>query len=151
MEQAIKIIKKYEGFKPDPYLCPAGKWTIGYGSTVLYNEDGSVKERVSQDTTPMVIVELAEWQLKKHLEVEVEPIIDRYVDTPLTDNQFQALVSFVYNIGGSAFAKSTTLKVLNAGDFEAFSKEFSEWRMANGEVLDGLVKRRAEELELFNA
>jgi GH24 family phage-related lysozyme (muramidase) len=75
--------------------------------------------------------------------------VEALVDVPLGDNQFAALVSFTFNLGRGSLAKSMLLKKLNAGDYAGASAEFQRWNKAGGKVLDGLVRRRTAEAELF--
>jgi len=131
------LIKEAEGLELKAYLCPANVWTIGYGHT-------------GDDVWPGLVITLAEAEalLTKDLK-RFEGYIDKYVKVPLTQNQFDALVSFVYNIGAQAFIESTLLKKLNAGDYEGAAAQFPRWNKAKGKVLAGLVKRREKELKLF--
>lgn len=139
----ITLIKKYEGFRSKPYKCPAGIWTIGYGSTFYING-----EKVSQHDS-----EISETFASELLENVVNDFaikIDRLIKVSLNQNQFDALVSFTYNVGIGAFSKSTLLKKLNNADFDGASKEFKRWNKANGKVLNGLVNRRNDESKLFS-
>ncbi len=79
----------------------------------------------------------------------VEECVNRCVTAQLTQNEYDALASLCFNIGCTAFGKSTLVKLLNAGDYDAASKEFKRWDKQNGLVLAGLTKRRAAEAELF--
>lgn len=132
----IELIKKYEGFRANAYKCPAGKWTIGYGHT----RTASIGQTITEID--------AEELLKSDLGVS-EWAVNHYVKVPLNQNQFDALVSFVFNVGYGNFKKSTLLKLLNQGNYEVARKEFYKWRKGGGKVLPGLVKRRAAEAELF--
>jgi len=148
---AFKIIKKWEGLVDgdpdtpglDPYLCPVGIPTIGWGST--WSFDGS---RVTMDHRP-----ITEDEAQQLLEEEVEKT-ERYtsglIKVPLTQNQFDALVSFTYNVGSGRLQGSTLRMKLNRRDYEGASNEFWKWRRGNGIILRGLVLRRAEETILFN-
>ncbi len=148
----IELLKKFEGTGPvkngmlHAYLCPAGKWTIGYGSTFL--ADGSP---VTKNQKPITLDE-AEVLLASTL-TSYERTVSKYVKVPLTENQFSALVSFVYNVGAANFANSTLLKRVNARDFGSAAKEFLKWDKArvNGTMvaLPGLTKRRKAESILF--
>lgn len=148
----IELLKKFEGTGPvkkgmlHAYLCPAGIWTIGYGSTFL--ADGSP---VTKNQKPITFDE-AEVLLASTL-TSYERTVSKYVKVPLTENQFSALVSFVYNVGAANFANSTLLKRVNAKDFGSAAKEFLKWDKArvNGTMvaLPGLTKRRQAESILF--
>lgn len=132
----IELIKKYEGFRAEAYKCPAGKWTIGYGHTRTAGIGQFITEKQAED---LLISDVNITEIH----------IDLYVKVPLTQNQYDALVSLVYNIGYGNFKKSTLLRLLNLGRYEAAKNEFHKWRMGGGKVLPGLVKRRAAEAELF--
>jgi lysozyme len=133
----IELIKKYEGCELEAYLCPAGVWTIGYGST----------KGVSKGDT--ITQEEAEQILKNDIMHEAEVYVDNFVTAKLNQNQYDALVSFTFNLGGGALQKSTLLKKLNNGDYQGAANEFTRWVYAGGKKLNGLVKRRREEKELF--
>jgi GH24 family phage-related lysozyme (muramidase) len=141
-EAGLVLIRTWEGFRAKPYLCPAGVWTIGYGTTRL--PDG---KPVTADTPAIDEVTATAW-LAAHLK-ETEAAIMRLVEVPISANQFSALASFVYNVGVGAFAGSTLLKKLNRGDYERAAREFGRWRYARGNVVLGLVRRRAAERALF--
>ena len=137
-KKGIDLIKKFEGIKTKAYKCPAGVWTIGYGHT---------KDVKKGDTCTMA--QAIEF-LKEDLRV-FEGAIDDLVKVELNQNQFDALVSFVYNVGSGAFQDSTLRKFLNAGHFPLAAGQFDRWVYAKGVKLEGLVKRRAAEKELFLA
>lgn len=130
------LIKSFEGFRADAYLCPAGVWTIGYGHT------GDVKpgQRVTEHQADAIL----EYDLDRF-----ERGVADLVDVPLTANQFSALVSFAFNLGLDALERSTLLALLNAGDYQGASRQFARWRIAGGKVLPGLERRRAAERALF--
>jgi len=134
------LIKKYEGLKLTSYLCPAGVPTIGWGHTygVKLNRTISVEEAEV---------------LLDHDYQAAQDQVERLVTVPLTENQLGALTSFVFNLGMGALAMSTLLKKLNKGDYSGAAEEFNKWVYAkvNGvsTKLNGLVKRRAEEKQLF--
>jgi lysozyme len=136
-DAGIELIKKYEGCRLRAYCCPAGIPTIGYGHTGSV----SVGQTITQDE--------AEKLLRVDL-ISREKAVERFVDVPLTQGQFDALVSFVYNVGEGAFARSTLLKKLNAGDYAGAALEFRAWTQGGGKVLPGLIARRQAETELFN-
>lgn len=146
MTQAgLELIKAYEGLGLKAYLCPANKWTIGYGHTT---EAGHPV--VHQGMT--ITKDEAERILRSDL-VVFEEVVKRLVTVELNDNQFSALVSFVFNVGETNFAKSSVLKSVNSKKFKDVPANLAKWNKArvNGElkVLPGLVKRRAEEAALF--
>ncbi|MEJ5352453.1 MAG: lysozyme [Melioribacteraceae bacterium] len=139
-ENGIAIIKKYEGLRLQAYRCPAGLLTIGYGHT--------------KTTKPGMVInkEMAELLLKQDL-IEYEKAVNELVKVPLTQNQFDALISFIFNVGIGNFKKSTLLKKLNEWDYNGAAEEFMKWTKAKVEggykELPGLVKRRNEEKQLF--
>lgn len=161
----VALIKRWEGLKDgdpdtpglDPYLCPAGYWTIGYGRVVRDRNGnmlrGAANRRLAYSIYPDgITLAEAEQFLQEDLRT-YEDAVHRFVRVPLNINQFSALVSLVYNIGPGAFHTSTLLRLLNAGDYAGAREQFHVWRMGtvNGvrQILPGLVKRRAEEAELF--
>lgn len=135
-QQGLDLIKSFEGLCLSAYKCPAGVWTIGYGTTADVKEGQSItKERAE---------ELLREDVKRF-----EQQVQRLVKVPLTQGQLDALVSFTYNLGAANLANSTLLRLLNAGDYEGAAVQFDRWNKANGMVLPGLVKRRAAERALF--
>lgn len=140
---AIELIKIAEGFKSHPYLCPANVPTIGYGST-RYADNTPVK----MSDKPITVVQ-AEALLLATLAKEYEPAVNRYVRVAINQNQFDALVSFVYNVGIQALRTSTLLRLVNENKFIAASSEFKKWIWANGKKMPGLIIRRERERLLF--
>jgi lysozyme len=140
----VALIKRCEAFKPSWYLCPANVWTIGYGQT----EDAAAG--VTRQTVATLDEPEAARLLGRALVRTYEPIVETAVTVPLTAGEFSALVSFVYNVGGPAFRRSTLLRRLNAGDYEAAGRELLRWVYAGGKQLPGLVSRRRAELALFS-
>ena len=138
----LNIIKKYESLKLKPYLCPAGKPTIGYGST--YYEDG---KKVKLDDKP-ITKERAE-ELLLNITDKVNKQVTSTLRVVVNQNQFDALVSFVFNIGIGNFIDSTLLEKVNNLNFEGAAEELKRWKKSGGVVLNGLIKRRKEEQELF--
>ncbi len=139
----LELIKSFEGLGLKAYLCPSGVLTIGYGHT------GKVRgNKITLQTT--ITPEEAETLLKEDL-IRFEKAVNSLVKVPLNNNQFDALVSFVFNIGINAFSTSTLLTLLNSGDYKGASQQFKRWIYGNGKkVLEGLEKRRAAEKKLFN-
>ena len=132
----IELIKKYEGCVLKAYKCPSGVWTIGYGHTT------GVKSGMKITKTQAVNY------LKQDLSIYEKAVTD-YVKVPLNQNQFDALVSFSFNCGVGALKTSTLLQKLNSSDYNGAANEFPRWNKSNGKVLNGLVRRRQEEKELF--
>jgi lysozyme len=136
----LNLIRIHEGLRLDSYRCPAGKWTIGYGHTKDVESGMSIG------------FEEAENLLFQDVR-EAERAVRAMVTVPLNDNQFSALVSFVFNLGATNFANSTLKRLLNEGNYELAALQFGRWVYAGptGEKkrLPGLVKRRLEEQKLF--
>jgi lysozyme len=132
----IKLIKSFEGCRLKAYRCPAGVLTIGYGHT------GSVKDGQS------IIQSEADRLLVEDLQKFVNGV-GSCVKVEITQNQFDALVSFAYNCGLGALKTSSLLKYVNKKQFDLASKEFLRWNKAGGKVLAGLTRRRQAELKLF--
>lgn len=137
----INLIKTYEGCELIAYKCPAGIWTIGIGHT------GSVDGKPINNGLTITASKASEL-LKEDLK-SFENAINKYVTVQITQNMFDALISFTYNVGIGNFKASTLLKKLNTGDYKGAAEEFAKWNKANGVVLLGLTKRRASEKALF--
>ena len=140
----LDLIKQFEGLSLTPYLCPANIPTIGYGNT--FYEDGTKVTLKDKPITEQRASELIEYIVNKTFSDN----INKVVKVPLNQNQFDALVSFAYNIGNGNFNWSTLLKKLNKSDYEGAALEFGRWNQANGKIIQGLVLRRQKEKELFN-
>ena len=140
--KGIALIKEFEGFSATPYKCPAGIWTIGYGATK--DREGNPVTINHPDVTDKQATEL----LKKDI-IEAEKAVKDLTSTPLCQFQFDALVSFCYNLGYGSYESSTLRKMVNNRDFDKASEEFARWIYAAGKPLDGLIKRRAAEAALF--
>lgn len=135
---AFDLIKKWEGCKLLPYQDQGGVWTVGYGST--------------SDVDPGVPISQAEAESRLCEEIEAwEKCINSAVLAQLTQNEFDALVSFVHNIGCAAFRKSTMLAKINASDYDGAAQEFLKWDHVNGKEVDGLKNRRYAEQRLFES
>ena len=133
----IDLIKHYEGCETEAYLCPANVWTIGYGHIKGVKEGDVITEQQAHD---MLVEELEEY----------EGYVNTKVTVDLNQDQFDALVSWVYNLGSGNFTGSTLLKVLNSGDYAGVPEQILRWNKANGQVLEGLSRRRESEAELFS-
>jgi lysozyme len=137
-DHGLTLIKRFESYCPDWYYCPAGKKTVGYGHVILKSDRFAL---------PMSM-EFATSLLKKDV-VQFEDAIKKAVTRPLSQQQFDALVSLVFNIGAANFNGSTLLKRLNIGYDNSAAAEFLKWVYANKIKLPGLVKRRTAERWLF--
>lgn len=134
----VSFVKRFEGFEPKPYKCPAGVWTIGYGTT----------EGVGPDTPPMTEEEASE-----RLEVDLNRIgevVGMHLPQ-LSQNKVDAILSFCYNVGVEAFLDSTLCEVIrrNPENYIVIKNEFRRWNKAGGKVLRGLVNRRESEAEMY--
>lgn len=139
--KGLKLIKQFEGWRSKAYRCSAGVLTIGYGHTSMAGPP-TVK-------SGMVITKAeGEAILKRDLR-KYEKAVNDAVRVNLNQEQFDALVSFTYNIGPGAFRKSSALKAVNARRFDEVPRRLAMWNKAGGRVLAGLVRRRAAEGELF--
>ena len=137
-QQGIDLIKRFEGFSATVYICPAGHPTIGYGHVVKEGEDFSKGISKRQ----------AEILLKKDAQI-AECAVLRLINVPLTNGQFDALVSFTYNLGGGALQRSTLRRKVNRREHSEVPAQFMRWVWAGGRKLKGLVRRRDAEAILF--
>jgi lysozyme len=144
MNKGIAIIRKYEGLKLRAYICPSGLPTIGYGATFYMN--GS-RVQIGDVITIDHADKLLHFQVKLFADE-----VQRIVKSNINENQLGALVSFCFNVGGAAFAKSTLTRKVNANPSDpTIRNEFMRWTRGGGKVLPGLVKRREEEANLYYA
>ncbi len=137
----IDLISSFEGIRLNAYDDGVGVWTIGIGTTVYPN---GVKVKKGDKCT----LEQAKSYFAHDLK-SFEKTINDSVKVPLSQNQFDALVSLAYNIGSGAFKNSTLLKKLNAKDYAGAADQFLVWNKGGGKVLKGLVRRREAERALF--
>lgn len=135
----LKILEEGKGFSSKSYLCPAGKRTIGYGHVIL--PDDNIIEPITEDQ--------AEDILEKDV-IVAENAINKYVKIPLTQNQFDALVCFVFNIGKTNFKTSTLLKFINEQLWDKIPKQFMRWVYHDKKLIKGLENRRKIEVRLWN-
>ena len=140
-QAGVDLIKQFEGQRLTAYKCPAGIWTIGYGHT---SAAGAPEVQPGMTITYQEANAILVRDLGKY-----EDAVDRLVKVPLTQNQFDALVSFTYNVGEGALAKSTLLKKLNAGQYDAVPAELMKWTKGGGKELPGLVRRRRAECAMW--
>jgi lysozyme len=141
-----KFIAKFEGFRAKMYNDAAGHCTIGFGHLVHRGPiNGKEAPEFVAGITRARALELLQADAAK-----AASAVKRGVKVPLTQHQFDALVSFAYNVGNGAFAESTLLKKLNAGDYKAVPAQLNRWVKADGKALEGLVRRRGAEGALFS-
>ena len=141
-QAGLDLVKRFEGFRAEAYLCPAGVWTIGYGHTGDVDSDQTITEN------------LAEELLRDDIS-EACAAVERLVEIELNENQFASLASFAFNAGAGSLSTSTLRRKLNAGNYDAVPSELNRWVKATDPVtgkkrtLAGLVRRRAAEGELW--
>ncbi len=138
----LDLVKKHEGFRAKAYICPAGKLTIGYGHVILKNEQHLKTAIISKQQGELI--------LKSDMTKAIRAV-KRYITVPLNENQFSALCSFTFNLGGGSLQKSTLRKVLNKRKYTAVPFQLSRWVYAGKKKLRGLIKRREEEGVLFQS
>lgn len=139
-DAAVNLVKRFEGFSPTVYTCPAGKPTIGYGHVVTKRDGDRFQSPISEKQAHYVLMMDMTY---------AQQAVDRLVKVPLTQNQFDALVSFVYNVGAGAFERSTMLSLLNKRDYAKAAAEFMRWVNVNKKPVQGLINRRTAEQALF--
>lgn len=143
--RGIQLVKHFESLFLEAYKDPVGIWTIGWGHTGLQHNDGTVRKG-------RVITEAKAEELLRYDMNQFEARVCALVKTPLTQDQFDALVSFDFNTGGLTLddgKPSTITRKLNARDYEGAANEFLRWDKAGGQVLKGLTRRRMSERNLF--
>lgn len=133
----LRLIEHYEGLELKAYKDPVGIWTIGYGDT--------------KNVQPGMVItrDEAQARLKRRLYEEFEPGVRNALQVQVNQREFDALVSFAYNLGVAALAGSTLMKKLNAGDNNGAANEFERWKNAGGKELLGLKRRRLAEKLVF--
>lgn len=136
-QRGIDLIKSFEGCKLTSYKCPAGVWTIGYGCTGKDIKEGLVWSQEQADSA-----------LAKHLD-EFSRGVSDLLKVPVTQGQFDALVSFAYNVGLKALRDSTLLRMLNSGDYSGAAGQFCRWINKGTAFEAGLRRRREAERQMF--
>lgn len=141
-EAGLALIAEFEGFRAKAYKCPAGIWTIGFGHT---SAAGSPK------VVPGMVISKAEGlTILKRDVVKFEQAVLRCIKKPMNQNEFDALVSFCYNVGEGNFSASSVCRHFNNGKKDLAAASLSLWVKGGGKVLPGLVARRKKEMALFN-
>lgn len=143
-KKGLDLIKEFEGLSLKAYLCPAGVWTIGYGHT----KGVYPRMVITQELAEKFLIDDV-WNFEREVESLVHVLV--------TQGQFDALVSFAYNVGtdidsdtvAEGLGDSTLLRKLNNGDIRGSSEEFVKWNKSNKRVVPGLTRRRIAERELF--
>jgi lysozyme len=148
----LNLIRQAESFSPHPYLCPAGVWTIGFGTTFYFD----TKKRVARNDAPINIAE-GERLLRGHVDTVFAPLADKLCRDDLTQNEFDAVVDFLYNCGATYIDKRGKLQYYNI--FHHINERMGPtalreyWQAlcvtGGGKVLKGLISRRKNEVDLF--
>lgn len=146
-KQGLNLITELEGLRLKSYKDVAAHWTIGVGHLLTKDElkTGKVngiywRNGITREQAISILGNDAD---------AAERAVNQHVEVPLSQHQFDALVSFVFNVGSGAFKKSTLLRKLNTGDYKAVPSEMKRWRKAGGKVVKGLVNRRNKEIKLW--
>jgi lysozyme len=137
-KEGLALIKKFEGCELKAYRCPANVLTIGYGVTKGVTEDMEITQQEADEMLAGELIEYTEY-------------INNMVKVALNQGQFDALTAWIYNLGPTNFKDSTLLRVLNEGRYNEVPQEIKRWNKANGQVLNGLIKRREAEALLFQS
>lgn len=137
-QNGLDLIKRFEGFSRTVYFCPAGYPTIGYGHVVKDDEHflSGIDEAQAEEL------------LRQDAQIAERAVL-RLINVPLTDGQFDALVSFTYNLGSGALQRSTLRRKINREEHAEVPEQFMRWVWAGGRKLKGLVRRRAAESDLY--
>jgi lysozyme len=136
-EAGVEFVKQFEGFSATPYPDPVGKNTIGYGHLI---KPGETFDTVTENQAIQLLGQDLLW---------AESVVNRAVLVTLNQNQFDALVDFVFNVGSANFHNSLMLSNLNQGDFDSAADEFKFWDHSGGVEIEGLERRREAERVLF--
>lgn len=140
LDISAKLIRSFEGFSSVPYHCAAGFLTVGWGHVVRPGE--LIPDPFTEET--------AEKYLDQDIQI-AEKAISRLIRVPLNQNQWDALTSFVFNLGPGALQASTLRQVINRQDFDEAPDQIRRWVYAGGRRLAGLVRRREIEARLFSS
>ena len=151
--QAIKVIKHHEGVRQTPYRCPARLWTVCVGH-VLYPEQGKLKieDRDAYPLRPEDNRKFSVDEVDAILAADLQRFergVEKFVTVPLTQGQFDALVSFSFNVGLGTLQRSTLRAKINRGDKDGAADELLKYCMAGGKILKGLQNRRIDERAMF--
>lgn len=140
-QSGLELVKEFEGLRLKAYKCPAAVWTVGFGHTSAAG--------APIVTSNLVITRAEAEEILKRDLVQYEDCVREKVQIGITQSQFDALVSFTYNVGEAQFSRSTLLKRVNAGRFDEVPAEFMKWTKGGGRELPGLVRRRRAEVKLW--
>ena len=134
----LALTKQFEGCKLTAYQDQVGVWTIGYGHTGTDVKKGLT---ITEEQASILLAADVAWAVT---------CVNKSVKVTVNQNQFDALVDFVFNLGCANLGQSTLLRLLNSGDYSDAAKEFLRWNRAGGKVVAGLTRRRQAEMDLFN-
>ncbi len=137
-DNALEVICRYEGFMSVPYICAGGHKTIGYGHVIKW------RERFPNPITKEEALVI----LREDVRIAENAVL-KLIKRPLTQGQFDALVSFTFNLGSGALQRSTLRRVIQRGEYSKVPHEFRKWVYAGGKKLRGLLRRREAEIRLF--
>ncbi len=140
--EGLELIKHFEGFEPEIYLDAAGYPTIGYGHLIRDEERDMFQNGITEVAGEALLIKDV---------TTAERAVLRLINVPLTDGQFDALVSFTFNLGSGALQRSTLRRKVNRDEHSEVPREFMRWVWAGGRKLKGLIRRRAAEAELYQA
>jgi len=140
--EGLKFIQFWEGFEDEAYLDTGGVWTIGYGTTKINGKRVTKGMTCTPEQASVWLAHDVKW---------AEASVNDSVDVEINQNQFDALVSFTYNVGETAFETSTLLRKLNANDYIEAANQLLRWKYDNGRVIKGLLNRREAEKKVFEA
>jgi lysozyme len=138
----LTLLKELEGFRKEAYLDTGGVWTIGYGTTRVEGKPVEAGLTCTEAQAQQWLSEDIAW---------AQTAVNKLVKVPLKQGMFDALVSFVYNVGEDQFRRSTLLRLLNLKQYIEAGKQFLLWKYDNGKVIQGLINRRYKELAMYNS
>jgi len=139
-EDGLRLIRRFEGFAASPYICPGGYLTIGYGHVVKNPQ--AFRQPITEDEATQILA----------IDIQAaERAVLRLITVPLRDGQFDALVSFAFNLGAGALQRSTLRRKVNAEDHDDVPSEFAKWVWAGGKKQKGLIRRREAEAALYQS
>ena len=139
-QNGINLIKRFEGFEPEIYIDAAGYPTIGYGHLLLPGEAELFKNGISEAAGEALLIKDV---------LRTEQAVLRLIKVPLTDGQFDALVSFTFNLGSGALQRSTLRRKVNRQEHHEVPHQLMRWVWAGGRKLRGLVRRRKAEVDIY--
>ena len=159
-KRGVELVKSFEGLEDgdpttvnlDPYMDPVGIWTIGWGHAIRYKGKflrGKENRMLARSLYPGGITTFQAEDLLRADLLDACRDVEHMLKIGVTDNQFAALVSFAFNVGGPSLERSTLLRKLHVGDISGAYEEFPRWNKSGGKILNGLTRRREAERVLF--